>query len=129
MNNPDNWDLEDSLDRVGTVAKNKFIEWWRGLNEKHGPADLYDMAIRLYFENQHPTPQEPLAVIAEKKGVSIEITPPSFYVKPGEPWGIGIAEPSKGLFTPLEGETYAEAESKAREFLSKLDYKKLRGKK
>ena len=57
MNNPDNWDLMDSLNRVGTVARNKFIEWWRHLNgSTDNPGYLYDMAIKLYFENRHPTP-------------------------------------------------------------------------
>ena len=71
------------------------------------------------FKARHKE-DEPLAVLAARKGVSVEITPPSFYVKVGEAWEVGVAEPSKGLYTPFDGDTYAAAESKARAYLNNL---------
>lgn len=67
--------------------------------------------------------EEPLAALAYRKGVSIEITPPSFYVKSGELWEVGVAEPSKGLFSPFEAPTYIECEAKARQYLMGLEDK------
>ena len=63
---------------------------------------------------------EPLAVLADRKGVSVEITPPSFYQTEGEGWEIGVAVPWEGMLYPFDSPTYAECEAKAREFLAGL---------
>lgn len=122
MNDPDNWDLEDSLNRIGTVARKKYYEWWRCLNDKHNGNDLYDMAIKIYFENRHATrqqdkPVEALAELADRKGkmfIAEKIT---------KNWCIGVI-PIELKVWPIEIEfiapTYQECELKAREYLSAL---------
>ena len=89
--------------------------------EENGGRSMLKMALHEYrtFKARHKE-DEPLAVLAARKGVSVEITPPSFYVKVGEAWEVGVAEPSKGLYTPFDGDTYAEAETKARAYLNGL---------
>ena len=63
---------------------------------------------------------EPLAVLADRKGVSVEITPPSFYQTEGEGWDIGVAVPWEGMLYPFDSPTYAECEAKARAYLNGL---------
>lgn len=66
---------------------------------------------------------EPLAVLADRKGVSFEVCPPSFYVHNVGVWDIGIGEPKKGLYTSFEASTYADCEAKALAYLERLDDK------
>ena len=67
-----------------------------------------------------PVEVEPLAVLADRKGVSVEITPPSFYQTEGEGWDIGVAVPWEGMLYPFDSPTYAECEAKARAYLNGL---------
>jgi hypothetical protein len=67
---------------------------------------------------------EPLAVLADRKGVSVEITPPSFYQTEGEGWDIGVAVPWEGILYPFDSPTYAECEAKARAYLNGLEDRK-----
>ena len=67
-----------------------------------------------------PVEVEPLAELADRKGVSVEITPPSFYQTEGEEWNIDIAVPWEGMLYPFDAPTYAECEAKARAYLNGL---------
>lgn len=80
-----------------------------------GPCDGY-----IHVDMPAVPSQEPLAVLADRKGVSFEVCPPSFYVHNVGVWDIGIGEPKKGLYTLFKASTYAEAEAKARAYLEGL---------
>ena len=71
--------------------------------------------------------EEPLAGLADRKGVSVEITPPSFYQTEGEGWDIGVAVPWEGVLYPFDSPTYAECEAKARAFLAGLPDRPTKG--
>ena len=81
--------------------KDEFKKWFAGRNT---PAES----------------PEPLAVLADRKGVSVEITPPSFYQTEGEGWDIGVVVPWEGMLYPFDSPTYAECEAKARAYLNGL---------
>ena len=69
------------------------------------------------WETFYPIGTITLEKLAERNGVAIEITPPSFYVKKGEKWEMVVLIPGKGVAHPHEGETYQEAEKAARQYL------------
>ena len=65
--------------------------------------------------------EEPLWKLAERKGVSIEATPPSFYRDKGGLWDIMVCVPEQGVAYSHEAPTYSEAEKSVRAYLEGLD--------
>ena len=70
---------------------------------------------------------ERLAVLADRKGCSVEYTGPAFYADQGNPWEVNVVLPTIGDCHSFEAPTYAECEAKARQYLEALPTKAEKG--
>ena len=120
---------------VGGSVIVKSVEQWHSLASavEDEPKDCGFTLATCPYERcagitmRKPVEVEPLAELADRKGVSVEITPPSFYQTEGEEWNIDIAVPWEGMLYPFDAPTYAECEAKARKFLAGLPDRPTKG--
>lgn len=96
---------------------------WSNIDKKE---EYWKEKVRAIYRKYRPVPSlpvEPLAVLADRKGCSIEYTGPAFYADQGNPWEVNVVLPTIGDCHSFEAPTYAACEAKARAYLEGLNDK------
>ena len=102
-----------------TIREIGIVQELRAYLDKNRGIDQYDDLDEIL--SRHAKVEEPLAVVADRKGYYIGLITKSGHL----PWYIQVRSKGFDSGSNFEAPTYAEAEAKAREFLNTLTDKEI----